>query len=63
MKAFSLRARTILKHLLLSSPLNVLVAAGLSQTSRQEKEIGSKMTEKKKQTKPLIFIDGLIAYV
>lgn len=49
MKPFSSRARRILKHPLLPSALSML-AGGLGRTSRQGREMGSKMIEK--QNKP-----------
>lgn len=59
MKPFSSRARRILNHPLLPSALSML-AGGLGQTSRQGREIGSKMTGKKN---PPLLMYGLTAYI
>lgn len=48
MKPFSSRASRILNHPLLPSALSML-AGGLGRTSRQGREMGSKMTGEKKK--------------
>lgn len=59
-KPFSSRANRILNHPLLPSALSML-AGGLGRTSRQGREMGSKMTGEKKN--PPFLIYGLTAYI